>query len=72
MHTTTLTVTPAYGRDYRSKAAALADWEAGKDFALQGYGGSGYINQADAARYSPGATVNIRYAKLRRVAVVRA
>lgn len=26
------TVTPAYGRDYKSKAAALADWKAGKDF----------------------------------------
>jgi hypothetical protein len=24
--------TPAYGRDYTSAAAALADWNAGKDF----------------------------------------
>lgn len=24
--------TPAYGRDYASAAAALADWNAGKDF----------------------------------------
>jgi hypothetical protein len=24
--------TPAYGRDYKSKAAVLADWQAGKDF----------------------------------------
>jgi hypothetical protein len=23
---------PAYGRDYKSKAAVLADWHAGKDF----------------------------------------
>jgi hypothetical protein len=23
---------PAYGRDYKSKAAVLADWKAGKDF----------------------------------------
>ena len=23
---------PAYGRDYKSKAAVLADWQAGKDF----------------------------------------
>ena len=30
--TTTATVLPAYGRDYKSKAAALADWQAGKDF----------------------------------------
>jgi hypothetical protein len=26
-----MTVTPAYGRDYKSKAAALADWNAGLD-----------------------------------------
>ncbi len=24
--------TPAYGRDYRSKAEVLRDWQAGKDF----------------------------------------
>ncbi len=24
--------TPAYGRDYKSKSAVLADWNAGKDF----------------------------------------
>jgi hypothetical protein len=24
--------TPAYGRDYKSKAAVLADWQNGKDF----------------------------------------
>lgn len=23
---------PAYGRDYKSKAAVIADWNAGKDF----------------------------------------
>lgn len=28
------TLTPAYGRDYKSKAALLADWHAGKDFVI--------------------------------------
>ena len=28
------TVTPAYGRDYKSKKAALADWNANKDFII--------------------------------------
>ncbi len=28
------TLTPAYGRDYTSRKAALADWEADKDFIL--------------------------------------
>jgi len=27
-----ITAVPAYGRDYRSIAAVLADWNAGKDF----------------------------------------
>ena len=27
-----MTVIPAYGRDYKSKKAVLADWRAGKDF----------------------------------------
>jgi len=29
-----MTLTPAYGRDYKSKKAVLADWEAGKDFII--------------------------------------
>lgn len=28
----TITLTPAYGRDYKSKAAVLDDWEDNKDF----------------------------------------
>lgn len=27
-----ITVEPAYGRDYKNKAEALADWDGGKDF----------------------------------------
>lgn len=29
-----MTLTPAYGRDYKSEAAAVADFEAGKDFII--------------------------------------
>jgi hypothetical protein len=29
-----MTVTPAYGRDYKSAAKAIADWKDGKDFKL--------------------------------------
>jgi hypothetical protein len=28
------TLTPAYGRDYKSAKAAKADWKAGKDFII--------------------------------------
>ena len=62
------TLTPAYGRDYRNKADAIADFDAGKDFILQTFGASGYVSQED---FAPGATANIRYAQLRKVAIVR-
>lgn len=31
------TLTPAYGRDYKNKKEALADFEAGKDFIYNSY-----------------------------------
>ena len=55
----TMTIVGAYGRDYKSKAAALADWNAGKDFKV--YGGPA-INKEDADR--AGVTVRIRYKAL--------
>lgn len=35
-----VTVSGAYGRDYKSKAAAMADWVAGLDFINHGPGGT--------------------------------
>lgn len=35
-----LTLVPAYGRDYKSKKALMADWEAGKDFLAYSFDGS--------------------------------
>lgn len=58
------TLTPAYGRDYKSKAAILVDFNAGKDFLLQPQGVP--INKAQIAQ---GVVVNIRYGQLRKVAV---
>lgn len=63
-----LTLTPAYGRDYKSKAAALADWNANKDFII-----------ADASNRWAGKPINksqavgsgyytwIRYDRLRKI-----
>ncbi len=42
------TLTPSYGRDYKSKAVALADWNAGKDFMLNTFNGSGLCSRRDA------------------------
>lgn len=39
-------VTPAYGRDYKSQKAAVADWFAGKDFILALTGQ--YVSNRDA------------------------
>lgn len=63
-----LTLLPAYGRDYRSKAAVIADWNADKDF-VEAESGK-YINRTDAINYSPRSTVYIRYAKLRKIVVI--
>lgn len=41
-----VTLTPAYGRDYKSRPAVITDWEAGKDFTIQHFKLSGYVNNA--------------------------
>lgn len=57
------TLSPAYGRDYKSAAAVLADWAANKDFTINGLAGGGYMNKADAIAYGF-KYVRIRYNKL--------
>ena len=41
-----ITISPAYGRDYTSKANALADWDANKDFIIQDIRLSGYVSKS--------------------------
>ena len=62
---TTLTVTPGYGRDYKSAQDAKSDWAAGKDFVIANPGYPTYINKQDAERY--GVKVYLRYDSLRKV-----
>lgn len=59
-------LTPAYGRDYRSRAEVLKDWNADLDFVLQPAGQ--LINRAQV---KAGHAVNIRYQGNRKVAVIR-
>ncbi len=60
---------PTYGRDYKSKAALLADWEANKDFLESGT--NRYVNRSDLERYCIDiATINFRYGNLRKKLVV--
>ena len=61
------TLTPAYGRDYSTGKAAIADFLAGKDFSLASlFQGSGYVSRRD---FEPQDRVQIRFSKLRKVCV---
>jgi hypothetical protein len=59
-----LTIVPAYGRTYNSKAAIWSDWLAGKDFQIASVGADTgrYINREDAER-SGLACLLVRYGK---------
>lgn len=66
----TLECVPAYGRDYKSKAAVMKDWNEGKDFIIQNPSEHGRaINKADAEK-TPGLTLMLRYKRLQNVVVV--
>lgn len=67
------TLTPAYGRDYRSKAAVQRDLHEDNDFILHDVfspwdGRPVNLPQLIEAGYTD---VNVRYSKLRKVAVFR-
>lgn len=66
-----LNLVPAYGRDYRSKAEVLLDWNAGKDFLINDISSrwdGKPINKPQAVE--AGHRVNVRYNNLLRVAVI--
>lgn len=64
------TLCPAYGRDYKSKAEAVEAWNAGNDFQLNSYNGSGLVSRREAE--ASGATsFQIRWKKLEMVAVIK-
>ena len=62
------TVVPAYGRDYKSGAAALLDWDAGKDFII-----SNAFHQSDGKPCSKrdGMNVMIRFCNLRKTVIAK-
>lgn len=60
-----LTISPAYGRDYKNGKLAGADFAAGKDFCMESLGQNGtYCSIRDFAK---GVTVSIRYNKQQNV-----
>jgi hypothetical protein len=66
-----MTLVPAYGRDYKSRAAALADFEAGRDFRIASVGPDigRYVNRSQLVEAGI-REVSIRYARLARIAMV--
>lgn len=63
------TVSPAYGKDYKSGKDAKADFLAGKDFRMETLcQGSGYCSIRD---FAPGVSVQVRFKKMAGVVMVK-
>ncbi len=60
-----LSLVPLYGRDYKSKAELLADWNANKDFIIEPDGKA--INKEQT---KSGDVLAFRYGKLRKQLIV--
>jgi hypothetical protein len=68
-----VTLTPAYGRDYKSKKEAQADLDADKDFIIADvFGGNAgrAVNKSQLKELDI-AAVNVRYAKLTKVTILK-
>lgn len=61
-------MTPAYGRDYTKRQDILLDWQAGKDFVLETPFARQYVSFRDVPVHV--GNLNVRYSKLRKVAVL--
>lgn len=60
-----LTVSPAYGRDYKSKAEATAAFAEGQDFKMESLGQGG--TYCSARDFEHGVWVSIRYEKMTKI-----
>lgn len=67
-----MTLVPAYGREYKSKAAVITDFNAGKDFEIASIGPDmgRYVNKPQLVEAKVG-EVMIRYAKLTKIVAVK-
>ena len=66
-----MTLTPAYGRDYKSRKAVLADFNSDKDFIVADFHDpacGSYANKSDLEGHHT--TVYIRYQGLRKIMAV--
>ena len=63
-----MVLTPAYGRDYKSKKSLLEDFEANKDFVANIMGRSAYINKSQVVHEGL-TSIQFRYSKNRKTFV---
>lgn len=63
------TLTPAYGRDYKSKAGVLADFMENKDFVSNSFNGVAYVNREQIEEAGK-KSVNVRFKKQQNVCVL--
>lgn len=63
-----ITLIPAYGRDYKSKKAIMADLDNDLDFILTSSGQ--YINKSQLIEANM-LNINVRYSKLTKIAVIK-
>lgn len=67
-----VTVTPAYGRDYKKRSDAVKDWNDGKDFILQDVASPWFGRPCSKRNFTQkGTVIRIRYRELREVAVLK-
>ena len=62
-----MTLLPAYGRDYKSKKLAIADFNEGQDFAVASFGFLQYCSIRDAAELK---NISLRYNKQRSIVCI--
>lgn len=61
-----MTVSGAYGRDYKSLKAAKADWDAGKDFIIEDFMHP-YCGKPVNKEQVQGESVMVRYKQMRQI-----
>jgi len=69
--TNSITLTPAYGRDYRSKKAVLEAWNSDIDFTLNSFGHPFDGKPVNKSQFTnDGLIGTLRYDKQRKVIVI--
>lgn len=66
-----VTLTPAYGRDYKNKSEVKTAWESDKDFLIQSFGHPYDGKPMNKAQATAGTVYNIRYCRMTKVLPVK-